>query len=61
MTARLASLPMYLANRPAVAALWDLLRQNLADAGLQRLPQALSWPQDYHAHWLDPNLLLSQT
>ena len=61
MTARLASLPMYLANRPAVAALWELLRQNLADAGLQRLPPDLTWPQDYHAHWLAPNLLISQT
>ena len=61
MTARLASLPMYLANRPAVAALWELLRHRLTDAGLQRLPTALTWPDDYHAHWLDPNLLLSQT
>jgi len=61
MTARLASLPMYLANRNAVATLWDLLRQNLAEAGLQRLPQALRWPPDYPAHWLDPNLLISQT
>ena len=29
MTARLASLPMYLANRPAVATLWELLRHSL--------------------------------
>ena len=61
MTARLASLPMYLANRPAVAALWELLRHRLADAGLQRLPASLTWPDDYHAHWLEPELLLSQT
>ena len=61
MTARLASLPMYLANRPAVADLWELLRRSLADAGLQRLPTALTWPDDYHAHWLAPDLLLSQT
>ena len=61
MTGRLASLPMYLANRPAVAALWELLRQRLIDAGLQRLPSTLTWPQDYHAHWLAPDLLLSQT
>ena len=52
---------MYLANRPAVADLWDLLRRSLADAGLQRLPLDLSWPQDLHAHWLEPDLLLSQT
>ena len=61
MTARLASLPMYLANRPAVAALWELLRQTLADTGLQRLPTDLTWPQDCHAHWLEPDLLISQT
>ena len=61
MTARSASLPMYLANRSAVADLWELLRHSLAGAGLQRLPVALSWPDDYHAHWLEPNLLLSQT
>ena len=61
MTARLASLPMYLANRLAVAALWELLRQSLADAELQCQPAALSWPDDYHAHWLAPDLLLSQT
>ncbi len=61
MTARLASLPMYLANRPAVAALWELLRQALADAGMERLPPDLTWPQDYHAHWLETDLLLSQT
>ncbi len=61
MTARLASLPMYLAKRPAVAALWEMLRQALADAGMERLPPDLTWPQDYHAHWLEPDLLLSQT
>ena len=61
MTARLASLPMYLANRAAVAALWELLRQSLADSGVPRLPLDLTWPDDYHAHWLAPDLLLSQT
>lgn len=52
---------MYLANRPAVDALWDLLRQALAAHGLDRLPAALTWPQNHHTHWLDPDLLLSQT
>ena len=61
MHARIASLPMYLANRPAVAALWELLRQALDAAGLERLPTELTWPQDYHAHWLEPDLLISQT
>ena len=61
VAASLASLPMYLAQRPAVAALWECLRQALADSGFERLPTELSWPQDLHAHWLSPNLLLSQT
>ena len=61
MRARVASLPMYLANRPAVAALWELLREKLNAAGMERLPAQLTWPQDYHRHWLEPDLLLSQT
>lgn len=60
MTARLASLPMYLANRPAVSTLWELICEALAPAGLRDLPRSLTWPEDYHAHWLDPALLLSQ-
>ena len=40
MHARIASLPMYLANRPAVAALWELLRQALDAAGLDAEQQA---------------------
>ena len=59
--ARTASLPMYLANRPAVAALWALLRHALATHGIKRLPADLTWPEDYHAHWQAPDLLLSQT
>jgi len=51
---------MYLSHRPAVDALWELLRQALAVCGLQRLPADLTWPHDYHAHWLAPDLLLSQ-
>lgn len=58
---RMASLPMYLANRTAVAALWELLRQQLATQGLDRLPAELTWPDDLMAHWLKPDLLLSQT
>ena len=61
MTPRLASLPMYLANKEAVATLWDILRKQLAEAGVERLAQVLTWPQDYHAHWLDADLLLSQS
>lgn len=61
MNVRLASLPMYLADRAAVQRLWDLLRQTLGKAGLTQLPSVLSWPQDYHAHWAAPDLLLSQS
>ncbi len=61
MHLRIASLPMYLANRPAMAALWELLRKALHTAGMDRLPAELSWPQSYHAHWLLPDLLLTQT
>lgn len=59
--ARMASLPMYLAHRPALDALWELLRQALAARGVGRLPAALTWPENYHAHWLAPELLFSQT
>jgi len=52
---------MYLAHRPAVAALWELLGPSLKNAGLQHVPPALTWPQDHHAHWLAPDLLLSQS
>ena len=52
---------MYLANRAAVTGLWESLRHCLERAGLERLPPNLTWPQDYHAHWLEPDLVLSQT
>ena len=52
---------MYLSHRPAVAVLWELLRQALAADDMERLPAELTWPQDHHAHWLAPDLLLSQT
>ena len=55
------ALPMYLGASEAVQTLWTELRQALALEGLQRLPDALAWPQELHAHWLSPELLLSQT
>lgn len=61
MTSRAVSLPMYLANKEAVSALWVLLRQRLDRAGLMHLAQELTWPQDYHAHWRETDLLLSQS
>ena len=61
MTPRLASLPMYLSNQDAMAAFWALLRARLNAAGLTRLAPALTWPHDHHAHWLDADLLISQS
>lgn len=55
------ALPMYLGAPDAVQTLWTVLRQALAPGSLQRLPDAVAWPPDLHAHWLSPNLLLSQT
>ena len=58
---RSVALPMYLSNRQAVLSLWDVLRMRLVQAGFDDLPETLDWPQDYSAHWRDPQLLLSQT
>ena len=52
---------MYLGAPDAVQALWSVLREALDLKSLQQLPDAISWPQDLHAHWLAPTLLLSQT
>ena len=51
----LASLPMYSAGSAANAALWQSV------AGQLNLPATLVQPTDLLAHWLDPELLLSQT
>lgn len=56
----LVSLPMYLHDREAVVRLWRHLRLELQGQGLRDLPEQLTWPSDYHAHWLQPDLLLSQ-
>ena len=55
------ALPMYLGTPDAVQTLWTVLHQALTLEGLQRLPDAVAWPQELHAHWLSPDLLLSQT
>jgi ABC-type phosphate/phosphonate transport system substrate-binding protein len=44
-----------------VQTLWTVLREALVLKGLQQLPDAIIWPQDLHAHWRAPDLLLSQT
>lgn len=60
-TQRSVSLPMYVSNPQAVQSLWQLLTKRLAQTGVKGVPEALDWPQDYLAHWRDPQLLLSQT
>lgn len=63
--ARVAALPNYYSNKPALEAFWRALRANLLSGGhaqgLSGLPDALTWPTDLRAHWRDPALLLGQT
>ncbi len=54
------ALPMYLGNPAAVEHLWALLAARLTAAGLAGVPLQPQWPDDYHAHWLERDLLLSQ-
>lgn len=61
MTMGVASLPMYISHRDAVEQLWALVAAKLRELGLANTPSSLTWPDDLHAHWLNPNLLLSQT
>lgn len=61
MTMQQVALPMYLGAPDAVQTLWSRLRNLLHAQGLHDLPDAVVWPTDLHAHWLAPNLLLSQT
>lgn len=55
-----ASLPMYASNLAGTAALWRYLAGKLDDAGVRDVPPELTWPDDLHAHWKDPELFLSQ-
>ena len=61
MNALQVALPMYLGAPGAVQDLWVHLREALRAQGMQVLPEAIVWPQDLHAHWLSPDVLLSQT
>ncbi len=60
---RLASLPMYCEPelRAATERWWAGLAGHLQDRGVRGVPDALTWPEDYHAHWRAPGLLFSQT
>jgi ABC-type phosphate/phosphonate transport system substrate-binding protein len=59
-----AALPMYFPPREALQAFWSAVAERLhGDAALPgniAIPRALEWPADVHAHWLEPELLLSQ-
>ncbi len=57
----IASLPMYLPGDGVAQALWSALAGLLQQQGLADVPLALSRPADLHAHWLEPDVLLSQT
>ena len=60
---RLASLPMYCEAevRPAAERWWAGLARHMRDQGVSGVPDALTWPDDYHGHWRAPGLLFSQT
>lgn len=57
---RLASLPMYDADPPAVEAWWQALSRALRAHGVADVPAVLDEPVELDAHWRDPRLLLSQ-
>ncbi len=61
MTSRPVALPMYVLNPSACRAFWAGLKAQMRQFGLRDLPEELAAPPDLHSHWLDPNLLLSQT
>lgn len=61
MSERIASLPMYDADRDAVAAWWSGIAHALQAQGVDNVAPALEWPDDLDAHWRDPRVLLSQT
>lgn len=58
--ALVASLPMYHRNPAAVERLWAGIAARLIGDGLAGVPSRPAWPGDFHAHWLEPQLLLSQ-
>ena len=57
----IAALPMYFAPQGAAQVFWEVLREKLTPMLDMDLPQSLTWPVDYETHWLDAELLLSQT
>ncbi len=61
MAERIASLPMYDADRASVEAWWHGIARALHAQGMAGVPSALAWPADLATHWRDSRLLLSQT
>jgi ABC-type phosphate/phosphonate transport system substrate-binding protein len=57
----IAALPMYLPACEQVENLWQALASLLRESTDLPLPPSLVWPVDYHAHWQEPELLISQT
>ena len=57
----IAALPMYFAGENAHAMWWHGLAAALRAEGVLNVPDVLTGPEDYLAHWLAPDLLLSQT
>ncbi len=60
---RPASLPMYILPEMEGAARiwWRGLARHLREAGVERVPDRLDEPDDLLVHWLDDDLLFSQT
>jgi ABC-type phosphate/phosphonate transport system substrate-binding protein len=60
--AMFVSFAMY--NQPALLPLWQVWWQAvvpyLKHEGIENTPNQLCWPEDYMAHWRQPQLLLSQ-
>ncbi|EPC4486876.1 phosphate/phosphite/phosphonate ABC transporter substrate-binding protein [Serratia liquefaciens] len=55
------SLPMYGVTHQPAESFWRVLRGKLLQLGLPLAPEQLVWPHDLAQHWLQDNLLLSQT
>jgi len=45
---------------PLWQAWWQAVIPYMHASGVSKLPEQLSWPEDYMAHWRHPELLLSQ-
>ncbi len=55
------SLPMYGVTHQPAESFWRVLRDKLLQLGLPLAPEQLVWPHDLAQHWLQDDLLLSQT